>query len=184
MAEAVASYADSVLASAKIISVQKDTNNVLVDLNDIIVSDLPGIGIALKQFLGGPASFDKERSTVARFKTFPKNVEIEVAATYVSGEAKPLDTVSDPRYLPVGLHYSLSELPENDFKPRIADDRVGYFLTVSKDFSRDSADSFFVRFANRWRLEKQDPNARLSPPKEPIVYYLDRAIPNLPAVRP
>lgn len=178
MAKAVElSYGDSVLASAKIVSVQKDTNHLLIDLNDIIVSDLPGISLALKQFLGGPASFDKDRSAVARYKTFPKNVEIEVAATYVSAEAKPLDTVSDPRYLPVGLHYSLSELPEDDFKPRIADDRIGYFLTVSKDFSNDSSDSFFVRYANRWKLEKQDPTASLSVPKEPIVYYLDRTIP-------
>src|SRR5207249_7248326 len=111
-----------------------------------IVADLPGISIALKQFLGGPASFDKERSAVSRVKTFPKNVEVDVAATYSTPEPKPLDTVSDPRYLPVGLHYSLSELPEDDFKARLADDRVGYFLTVAKDFSRDAADSFFLRY--------------------------------------
>lgn len=178
MADAVdLSYGDSVLATAKIVSIQKDTNHLLIDVNDVLVSDLPAIALNLKQFLGGPASFDKDRSSIASVKAFPKNVEVEVLATYTSGEAKPLETVTDPRYLPVGLHYSLSELPENDFKPRLADDRVGYFLTVAKDFSRDSADTFFLRYANRWRLEKQDPLARLSPPKEPIVYYLDKTIP-------
>lgn len=178
MSKAVAlSYGDSVLASAKIVSVHKDDHHVLIDLNDIIVADLPGIGIALKQFLGGPASFDKDRSAITAFKVFPKNVEIEMAAVFISPEAKPLESVSDPRFLPIGIHYSLSELPSDGYQARFADDRVGYFNTVLKDFSRDSADTFFVRYINRWQLEKQDPSAALSPPKEPIVYYLDRTIP-------
>ena len=178
MAKAVElSYADSVLASAKIVSINKETNNLLIEANDVLLSDIPGVGPALKQFLGGPASLDKDRTAISRVKVFPKNVEIEVSATYSQGEAKPLDTVADSRYIPVGIHYSVSELPEDDFKPRLADSRVGYFLTVAKNFSRDSADSFFVRYANRWKLEKQDPAASLSAPKEPIVFYLDRTIP-------
>lgn len=171
------SYSDSVLTTAKIVSINKDTKNYLLEMNDVLVSDLPGIGIALKQFLGGPASFDKDRSSITHLKTFPKNVEIEVGAMYVAPEARPLETVSDPRYLPLGIHYSLSELPDNNYHARAADDRVGYFLTALKDFSRDSADSFFVRYINRWKLEKQDPGAPLSPPKEPIVFYIDRTIP-------
>src|SRR5262245_56131096 len=177
MSDAVAlSYADSVLYSAKIVSINKDSKHLLLDVNDILIADLPAIGLQLKSFLG-PAGLDKERTSVSRIKAFPKNVEIEIAAVFNAGEARPLDTVSDPRYVPVGIHYSISELPENDYKPRLADDRVGYFLTAVKDFSRDTADSFFVRYVNRWKLEKQDPNAPLSPPKEPIVYYLDRTIP-------
>src|SRR5262249_2731553 len=71
-----------------------------------------------------------------------------------------------------------SALPEVDsFRPRLADDRVGYFLTASKDYSHDKSDNFFVRYVNHWKLEKQDPAAAVSPPKEPIVFYLDRTIP-------
>jgi hypothetical protein len=178
MAKAVAlSYANSVLVSPKIVSVQKDTEHILIDMNDVLVSDLPGIGLALKAMLSGPASFDKDRSSVASIKVFPKNVEVEVAAVYSSPEAKPLDTVSDPRYIPVGLHYSLSELPEDGYLPRLADDRVGYFMTAVKNFSNDAADTFYVRYINRWQLEKKDPDSPLSEPKEPIVYYLDHTIP-------
>ncbi len=165
MEKAVAlSYSDSVLASIKIVSIQKETNHLLLDVNDLLVSDLPGIGLALKQAIGGPAVFDKDRSAVKAIKVFPKNVEIEVAAVFASPEAKPLDSVSDPRYLPIGIHYSLSELPEDGYRARLADDRVGYFNTVVKDFSRDGSDTFFVRYINRWSLEKQDPAAPLSPP--------------------
>jgi hypothetical protein len=30
---------------------------------------------------------------------------------------------------------------------------------------------------NRWRLEKKDPNAAMSEPVKPIVYWLDKNIP-------
>ena len=62
-------------------------------------------------------------------------------------------------------------------RPRLADDRVGYFVSAIKDFSRDTAESFFVRYVNRWRLEKKNPGAALSEPVQPITYYIDRTVP-------
>ena len=62
-------------------------------------------------------------------------------------------------------------------RPRYADDRVGYFVSAIKDFSRDTAESFFVRYVNRWRLEKQNPAAAVSEPVKPIMYYIDRTVP-------
>src|SRR5262249_55497758 len=88
-----------------------------------------------------------------------------------------LNTVPDDRYIAIGMHYSFSQLPEKPMVPRYADDRTGYFLTVKKDFSRDEKEHFFVRYVNRWRLEKKDPSAAGSEPVQPIVYYIDRTIP-------
>jgi len=34
-----------------------------------------------------------------------------------------------------------------------------------------------VRYINRWHLEKQDPDAPLSPPKKPIVFWIENAVP-------
>jgi hypothetical protein len=53
----------------------------------------------------------------------------------------------------------------------------GYFVSAYKDFSRDTAESFFVRYVNRWRLEKQYPAAPASEPVTPITYYLDHTVP-------
>ena len=61
--------------------------------------------------------------------------------------------------------------------PRLGDSRVGYFLTVKKDFSRDGEENFFRRYAERWRLEKKDPDAELSEPVKPIVFWIDRTVP-------
>ena len=76
------------------------------------------------------------------------------------------------------MHYSISELPVTSYQPRLADDRVGYFLTVLKDFSKkETDDDRFVRYINRWNLEKADPSAEMSTPKEPIIFWLEKTIP-------
>ncbi len=61
--------------------------------------------------------------------------------------------------------------------PGIADDRVGHFLSATKDFGINDPDSNFVRYINRWRLEKSDPRAKLSPPKKQIIWYVEDTVP-------
>ena len=41
-----------------------------------------------------------------------------------------------------------------------------------RDFSQDVDEDRFVRYINRWRLEKADPKAAISPPKKPIVFWI------------
>jgi hypothetical protein len=105
-------------------------------------------------------------------------VELQVAATYASGGMSNIDSVPDSRGVTVNVHYSISELPKTSYRPRLADDRVGYFLTVMKDFSkRESDDDRFIRYITRWNLEKADPKAEMSTPKEPIIFWLEKTIP-------
>jgi len=174
------SMGNSVIASLKIESIHDSTKAVLVDLAPFLVSDLPDIGEWMRgAFSGKGVKFDKDRSALGSVKTFPENVEIEALLTYSPNDRQNfgLATVPDDRYIPVTIHYSFSKLPEKPMLPRLADDRTGYFLTVMKDFSRDTKEHFFVRYANRWRLEKKDPNAALSEPVKPIVYYIDHTVP-------
>lgn len=58
----------------------------------------------------------------------------------------------------IKLRYSLSTMPEPGFRPRYADDRVGHFMMVAKDFSRDDVDTRYIRYVTRWRLEKEKPS--------------------------
>ena len=60
---------------------------------------------------------------------------------------------------------------------QFVDDRVGYFTDAYKDMSRDGKPDYWVRYVNRWKLEKKDPTAALSEPVKPIVYYIDAATP-------
>jgi hypothetical protein len=164
-------YTDSVLFSLPIATTGPG-NTVVLDLSPVLLSDLPQIGQVLPGF-----TFSPSKSNWAGVEAHPKNVEIQVAATYASNGSSDIESVADSRGVTVNVHYSISRLPKTDYQPRLADDRIGYFLTVVKDFSKAEDEDRFVRYINRWHLEKSDPSADKSPPKEPIVFWLEKTIP-------
>jgi hypothetical protein len=167
-------YTDSVLFSLPIIT-KGPKGGDLIDLSPVFMSDLPQIGDVLPGF-----AFSPSKSTLAKVKAFESNLELEVAATYQSSGRAQLDTVPDSRGVTVHVHYSISKLPTGGYTSRQADPRVGYFLTVIKDYSEGSKaenNERFVRYINRWNLEKADPAAKLSPPKKPIIFWIENTVP-------
>jgi hypothetical protein len=104
-------------------------------------------------------------ATLKSAKAFPKNVEITYEMPTSGGRLQ-------------SFHYSISQIPDNTgYQPRLADDRVGYFTTVYRDLGKFSDREKWVRYINRWHVEKRDPKLKMSPPKEPIVFYIDTAVP-------
>lgn len=180
-AEAVRlTFGSSVLESAKIEAWRPDSAAV-IDISGWILSDLSGISQRLRRAVGengrpGRVTFDKDRSYLESVKAFPENVNIRATLTFRPGEPTSVRGVPDSRYIPVTIHYGIVKLPERPMTPRIADDRVGYFMTVHKNFSRQDS-TFFVRYVNRWRLDPGRRAGDLSEPREPIVYYIDRTVP-------
>ena len=83
----------------------------------------------------------------------------------------------DSRGATINVHYSISKIPNTGYQPRLADDRVGYFLTAVKDFSSKSDRDQFVRYINRWDLQKADPSLNPSPPKKQIEFYIEKTVP-------
>lgn len=164
-------YTDSVLFSLPI-ATQGPGGTLVVDLTPVFMSDLPQISQMLPGFVFAPT-----KSSLAAVEAYPKNVEVQVAATYASSGKTEIETVPDSRGVTINVHYSISRLPKTSYKPRLADDRIGYFLTVVKDFSKQEDNDRFVRYINRWNLEKSDPEAEKSTPKEPITFYLEKTIP-------
>ena len=164
-------YTDSVLYSLPIITMGPK-GGAVIDFTQIFMSDLPQIGSAQPGF-----TFSPSKSTFAAVKGFKDNVELEVAASYSIAPNVQLDTVPDSRSATINVHYSISALPETGYQPRAADDRVGYFLTVLKDYSKKGTDDNFVRYINRWDLQKADPAAEFSPPKKPIVFWIEKTVP-------
>ncbi|HET6372669.1 MAG TPA: zinc-dependent metalloprotease, partial [Candidatus Polarisedimenticolia bacterium] len=97
-----------------------------------------------------------------------------------SAASKPLPftTLPDSRSMFMTYRYSLSTVPAAaGFIPRIADDRVGHFLAMYEDFSDDTRETPYVRYAARWNLQKAEPYAALSKPVEPITFWLENSIP-------
>jgi Met-zincin/Domain of unknown function (DUF5117) len=175
------SFSDSVLQILPIRSIHDKRKSLLVELNPLLLGDLPGLGMAL----GGGYGLDPTRSYVSRVKNFEKNTEIETVFGFSGGGdlggMMPtfFSTLPDSRAFDLRVRYSLSVLPgkDNGYRPRLADDRVGYFITAFQDFNNDMPRQPFVRYINRWNLEKQDPQAALSAPKEPIVFWIENTVP-------
>ena len=184
MARTVAySFGHSVAYSFPVATV-RDTqeSQVLLDLAPFLLSDWADVGTTLQSAAArkkvvAAITLDDKRSSLQELRLFPANLEAEVRLTFQTPRDLGLETVSDYRSIPIGVHYSLLELPATPMRPRYADERVGYFISAFKDFSRDTAESFFVRYVNRWRLEKRDPSAELSEPVRPITFYIDHTVP-------
>src|SRR5438309_9282710 len=99
-------YTDSVLLALRIVSINPMFQSVLINLNDIFMTDFANLGMGF---------FDSGRSSWHKVKTFPKNIELEVSATY-GGNRRFMgadDGVIDPRGNTVVLHYGLVELPDS-----------------------------------------------------------------------
>jgi uncharacterized protein DUF4953/uncharacterized protein DUF5117/uncharacterized protein DUF5118 len=182
MARTVAySFGQSVAQSLPI-AATRENGEILVDVAPFFLSDWADVGTVFQtamaqRKLSGNVSFDEKRSSLQSLRLFGANLEAEVRLTFQTPRNLGLETVADYRSIPVGIHYSLLELPAVPMRPRLADDRVGFFISATKDFSRDTAESFFVRYVNRWRMEKKNPGAALSEPLQPITYYIDRTVP-------
>jgi hypothetical protein len=104
-------------------------------------------------------------ATLQSAKAFPRNIEVTYQMPGPGGRL-------------VSMHYSLSELPENkSYKPRDADSRVGFFNVYYRDLGRPGNDQPFTRYICRWQLEKADPSLSKSPPRQPIVWYIESTTP-------
>ncbi len=168
------SFSDSVLYTIPIKSIHSEGKTILIDLGDLLLTDLAGLSTNLE------LAASPDQAYLGNAKVFPQNLEIESIFNFAnpSGkEGKNLDVLADSRGFTLKVHYSLSELPKSKYQPRLADERVGYFLTAYQDLSKDERRDPFVRYINRWSLEKQDPTAAISPPKKPIVFWIDNAVP-------
>jgi hypothetical protein len=172
------SFPSAVLASLPIVAEEGD--RVLVDATAFLLADT-GILPSLKQAKLGDWKQDTARSALELDRTgaFPRNTEIEVTATFTA-ENPPrafAGLLPDGHTMSLRLHHTFLKLPEPGFQPRPLDPRIGFIPRRHFDHAAPWNEPIEKFFASRWRLVKKDPKAAVSEPVEPIVYYLDRGIP-------
>ena len=187
-----AAFSPSLLSSAVVASQpHPERKSVLVEVNALFLNDMLGLGMDLQRTYRQGYTFDARNSAITTLRGKPDMVALEVMAHYATGSialpqpgapaGAPVPsvprTLPDARSLFMTLHYSLTPLPADPMPARAADPRVGYFTARYEDFGDDLARVPTVRHIARWRLEKKDPDAPLSEPVKPIVYWLDRTIP-------
>ncbi len=117
---------------------------------------------------------DPKRTFIEKITAYPENVEADVVLTFdvdVVPTDNTLGTVS------VMMHYSMVHLPKEPMMPRLSDSRVGFFSISQEDYGYDSHRTEIRTYITRWRLDKKDPSLKLSEPIKPIVFYIDRSVP-------
>ncbi|MEM9368140.1 MAG: zinc-dependent metalloprotease [Planctomycetota bacterium] len=152
-------FTDQVLLDVPILAIGP-TGGPVIDLDALLVGNASA-------FFGAQVRVSNSRLVaIDSAKVFPDNVEL---AFEIVGRSNRFQTI----------HYSFSEVPRTpgSFKPRKADERIGYFTTAYSDLSKYVDDETQVRFINRWHLEKRDTKLKLSPPKEPIRFYVEHTAP-------
>ena len=160
---------NSIFSTAKI-EAQND-NYILVDASSLFIFDFPKISSRGKYML------DKKNSYFTKIKSFELNAEIDMTFHYKGKKPGYIYTLPNSSSMLQKYHISLIELKDSNYSPRIADDRVGHFQTIFQDYSDMYTDSPYIRYINRWKLEKKNPNARMSEPVEPIVFWVENTVP-------
>jgi hypothetical protein len=154
---------------------------VLVDGTDFFMRDAHNVIQTLERAQQGRFSLDKSRSAfyLPRTKNFPLNSEVEVSLTFTGDSPGRYvrSTAASGDAITLRVHHSLVQLPDDDYTPRKADPRVSSQAITFNDYATPVDQNLAVQWIRRHRIKKQNPNAEMSPPVEPIVYYVDPGTP-------
>ncbi len=170
------SFAQSVLWGFKVEATEGD--NVLVDATNFFLRDAHGVADTMRRAKQGNFRMDESRSAfyLPRTKSFPKNTEVEVTLTFAAEEPGRLvaEVTPNAQAVTVREHFSLVELPDNNYTPRSLDPRVGFFGISFFDYSSPFTEPIEKRWIARHRLQKKDVSGE---PIKPIIYYVDNGAP-------
>ena len=151
----------------------------VIDVTQLFTTEVPELSV--RGQVNGGRGFDAARTFIEKVVSFPENINVEVTQTFTA----PVDAGAAAGAAPRGrgnsftvlTSYSMVKLPEKPMMGRLFDERVGYFSQSMYDYSRDEHRAEQRTYVTRYRLEKKDPNAAISEPVKPIVYYIDPATP-------
>jgi hypothetical protein len=179
-----ANISAAVLASTKIVATTENNDRYLIKLDDILLNEslqklTPNPDPDKKpheQFALGKLSKDKTR--YADVRAYPENINIQV--DYVYDNESPYirggEEVTDPRSITLTLQHSFLAVPDNMYKARFDDSRVGYFLDQVTDLTSHEI-APYRDLINRWNLQKKNPLEEVSEPVEPITWWIENTTP-------
>lgn len=165
--------------------VVEEEGKFVISVNELFLSETlsavsPNLPREFREFVDlDLGRLEDSKTFINQVRNYPKNTAVEV--TYGFANATPnqrsaVYAVADARFTSIVARHLFVEMPDDNFEPRVADQRVGYFSQRVTDMS--TYDNYPQRdLINKWRLIKKDPSAELSEPIEPIVFWVDKATP-------
>ena len=174
---------EPVLFSFPIKAFNKDTTSVVIDATSLFSTDVKPLGFP--QFYRSRykiSRMDKDRSYIDRVSSYPENLEVRHVKTYFASKPPSNGSVGS---ISIEMSNSMILLPKVPMKRRYFDERVGWFARGQVDYGVDAQRSKTVTYLDRWRLEVKEEDlakfkaGELVEPKKQIVYYVDRATPEV-----
>jgi hypothetical protein len=179
-----ANISHAILAVQEIVATDEASGKLLIKADDVFLSEAlhpvkpvpdpdqdPNTVFAL-------GSLSDSRNKVFDVRNYPDNTDVFVE--YVFENPAPVveaqEDVTDSRYVSIRLQHSFIKIPEGDYTPRFDDPRVGYFTDRVTDLT-DYSHTPFRDVINRWKLVKKNPDAEISEPVEPIVWWIENTTP-------
>src|SRR5213596_2060851 len=167
-----------IIMSFDVASWHMPDSNAVIEVTKLFTTDVAELnlhqsGIRIRRM-------DPARSVIDRARSFPRNIEVSALQTF------EVDSVPGPAGNPPNrslntitmlMNYSMVLLPDQPMMARLCDDRVGFFNIAFENFDEDRVMGPQRCFIKRFRLEPKDPNAAVSDPIKPIVWYIDPATP-------
>jgi hypothetical protein len=159
-------FTDRVLVSVPIVS-EAPGGRPVIDMGALMTRKASSFfsSSAFGGYGPNPRGMNPSLIKLTKAKTFPKNFVVEYELPAAGGQL-------------VRLSYSIGELKgTSGYKPRKADPRIGYFYDSHQDFAKPANADITERYINRWYVEKADTSLKMSPPKQPIVWYIEHTTP-------
>ena len=172
---------DPIMTAFDIKAISPDSTANVIDVTKFFCSDVKDLSpfqdASIFDAIFGTSklkgSFRSNTSSILHSKVFPKNINVTSRLSY-SVQKSPFTAE---------LVRSLILLPENPMKPRILDERIGYFRDRKYKYSIYKDQGEKISYINRWNIypKKEDIErykaGELVEPAKPIVYYVDDAFP-------
>jgi len=178
-----ANISDSVIKVFPIDATNESNDEYLISVSSLLVSEsltpikpIPYPEAPPPDFIWGLLSLEKSR--ILSFHNYPQNTDVEVEYVFENPPSYgyELEDAADPRNISISLRYSFIQMPENDFEPRLADQRVGYFTDrITNLTSKDLTP--YGDLINKWNLQKKNPEEELSEPIKPITFWMENTTP-------
>lgn len=179
-----ANISDAILAVQDIVAEDEESGTILIKADDIFLNE------SLQQIKAAPdpdpnaektfelGELSETKNKIYEVRTYPENINIfvdyvyENPAPFILGQGD----VTDSRFVSVRVQHSFVKMPDNGYKPRIDDPRVGYFMQYITDLTTHSPTPY-RDLIMRWDLRKKDADADLSEPIDPIVWWIENTTP-------
>ncbi|PWG06417.1 zinc-dependent metalloprotease [Polaribacter aquimarinus] len=178
-----ANISDAVVATAKILASDDKKGEYLIDANGLFLSEtftrvkrprFPG----QSPFSFSLGRFDKYKSKIHAIKNYPENTNVKTE--YVYNNPSVLNggsnAITDGRNVSIKVFHTFMNMPKEDYKPRMDDPRVGYFLTQTNDMTTTNTINY-RDMIHRWKLVKKNPDAAISEPVTPITWWIENTTP-------